>query len=80
MLKIILNKGRVRPRFLNCNDCEGLFYSRIEMKTTQGASHNYIMSTTQVPRPRIEPKTLGVTCSYFTITWVVDIMWLGAAP
>ena len=46
----ILNKGRVRPRFLHCNDCEGLFYSRIEMKTTQGASHNYIMSTTQVPR------------------------------
>ena len=36
------------------------------MKTTQGAAHNHIMSTTQVPRPRIEPKTLGVTCSYFT--------------
>ena len=27
------------------------------MKTTQGAAHNYLMSTTQVPRPRIEPKT-----------------------
>ena len=27
------------------------------MKTTQGAAHNHIMSTTQVPRPRIEPKT-----------------------
>ena len=36
------------------------------MKTTQGAAPNHIMSTTQVPRPRIEPKTLGVTCSYFT--------------
>ena len=36
------------------------------MKTTQGAAHNYIMSTSQVPCPRIEPKTLGVTCSYFT--------------
>ena len=36
------------------------------MKTTQGAAPNHTMSTTQVPRPRIEPKTLGVTCSYFT--------------
>ena len=27
------------------------------MKTTQGAAHNHIMSTTQVPHPRIEPKT-----------------------
>ena len=36
------------------------------MKTTQGAAPNHIMSTTQVPRPRIEPKTFGVTCSYFT--------------
>ena len=36
------------------------------MKTTQGAAPNYIMPTTQVPRPRIEPKTFRVTCSYFT--------------
>ena len=36
------------------------------MKTTQGAAPNHIMSTTQVPRPRIEPKTFGVICSYFT--------------
>ena len=35
------------------------------MKTIQGAAHNYIMSTTKVPRPRIEPKTPGVTFSYF---------------
>ena len=30
------------------------------MKTTQGAAHNHIISTTQVPCLRIEPKTLGV--------------------
>ena len=36
------------------------------MKTTQGAAPNHIMSTTQVPRPRNEPKTFGVTFSYFT--------------
>ena len=36
------------------------------MKTTHGAAPNHIMSTTQVPRPRIEPKTLGMICSYFT--------------
>ena len=28
------------------------------MKTTQGAAPNHIMSTTQVPRPRIEPCSL----------------------
>ena len=36
------------------------------MKTTKGVAHNYIMSITQVPRLRIDPKTLGVTWSYFT--------------
>ena len=36
------------------------------MKTTQGAAPNHIMSTAQVPCSRIEPKTFGVTCSYFT--------------
>ena len=36
------------------------------MNTTQGAAHNYIMPTTRVPRQRIKPKTLGVTCNYFT--------------
>ena len=35
------------------------------MKTTQGAAHYYIMSTTQQLHPRIEPKTLGMICSYF---------------
>ena len=29
------------------------------MKTTQGAAPNHTMSTTQVPRPRIEPKIFG---------------------
>ena len=36
------------------------------MKTTQGAAHNHIMPTTKVPRPRMDPKTFWVTCSYFT--------------
>ena len=36
------------------------------MKTTQGAAHNHIMPTTQVPHQRNEPKTFWVTCSYFT--------------
>ena len=36
------------------------------METAQGAAPNHIMSTTQVSRQRIEPKTFGVTCSYFT--------------
>ena len=29
------------------------------------AALNYIMPKTQVPHPRIEPKTLRVACSYF---------------
>ena len=36
------------------------------MKTTQGAAHNHIMPTTQVPHAGIEPKTFEVTCNYFT--------------
>ena len=35
------------------------------MKTTRGAAHNYIMSTAQVPNPRIEPKNLK-KCRNFT--------------